>query len=188
LTLLSEHPYCYEELLEEERMLRRYIPFSGPGLLLFTSLTWGFGVLIGTELSRHKSVLWPAMTSVTEGGKLAIYRASGNMFYVNARINGHTVRLMVDTGASYVSISQATADRLGIDYAYKSKVSFITPGGKIEGQVATVNAIELGLVRVEDVPVAVFPELSESLLGMSFLSRLTRYEFRGAQLILEQFD
>ena len=53
---------------------------------------------------------------------------------------------------------------------------------------AKLRRIEIGGLYVDDVDALVLPDkaLSENLLGLSYLSRLKRYEFAGSTLVLEQ--
>ncbi len=50
------------------------------------------------------------------------------------------------------------------------------------------SRIEVGDITVFDVPALVLPDeaLSQNLLGVSFLSRLRRYEYADGRMVLEQ--
>jgi aspartyl protease family protein len=63
-----------------------------------------------------------------------------------------------------------------------------TANGKINAAPATLDRVEAGGITIYDVPALVLPDevLSTSLLGMSFLSRLKRYEVANERLVLEQ--
>lgn len=52
----------------------------------------------------------------------------------------------------------------------------------------TIDRIEIGGIAVYDVPAMVLPDeaLAKNLLGVSFLSRLKRYEYANGRLLLEQ--
>jgi aspartyl protease family protein len=53
---------------------------------------------------------------------------------------------------------------------------------------AKLERIEIGDIIVFDVPALVLPDeaLAQNLLGVSFLSRLRRYEYANGRLVLEQ--
>src|SRR6478752_5513648 len=53
---------------------------------------------------------------------------------------------------------------------------------------ATVDRIQVGGITVYDVPAMVLPDeaLAKNLLGVSFLSRLKRYEYANGRIVLEQ--
>jgi len=64
----------------------------------------------------------------------------------------------------------------------------VTANGKIKAARATIDRIEVGGIAVYDVPAMVLPDeaLAKNLLGVSFLSRLKRYEYANGRLLLEQ--
>ena len=66
--------------------------------------------------------------------------------------------------------------------------SAVTANGKIKAARATIDRIEIGGITVYDVPAMVLPDeaLAKNLLGVSFLSRLKRYEYANGRLVLEQ--
>jgi aspartyl protease family protein len=110
-------------------------------------------------------------------------------YQVEARIDGRFVDFMVDTGASVVVLRESSAAQAGIrpqprDYTAVA----MTANGKIKAARATIERIEVGGITVYDVPAMVLPDeaLSRNLLGVSFLSRLRRYEFANGRLVLEQ--
>ena len=64
----------------------------------------------------------------------------------------------------------------------------VTANGRIKAAPARIDRIEVGGITVYDVPAMVLPDevLSKNLLGVSFLSRLRRYEYANGRLLLEQ--
>ncbi len=105
-------------------------------------------------------------------------RRAGGVFLVRAQINGQIeANLVVDTGATFVMISEALADELGLDYANKRKLKTRTPSGFLESPMVVLGSIyvpnENG-AGVERVPALVAtlpgtpPEIA-GLLGQSFL-------------------
>jgi aspartyl protease family protein len=110
-------------------------------------------------------------------------------FQTDARVDGRRVTFMVDTGASTIALTAETAASLGI---HPSPNEF-TVGVRTANGTARAAPVELGMVEIEDITVhnvaaMVMSEgaLSDNLLGMSFLSRLHRWEFAGGRLELEQ--
>jgi aspartyl protease family protein len=53
---------------------------------------------------------------------------------------------------------------------------------------ARLDMVEVGSLELRDVAALVLPEgaLSDNLLGLSFLSRLRRFEYSDGKLVLEQ--
>jgi aspartyl protease family protein len=123
------------------------------------------------------------------GRRAAIAAAPDGHFYADAIINGRTVPVVVDTGATVVVLTEATANRLGIfppRSAFTERVQ--TANGEVEAALVRLREIRLGNVRVADVEALVLPgeSLALNLLGMSFLGRLAGYEASGGKLILTQ--
>ena len=110
-------------------------------------------------------------------------------FYFNTKMNGASVKVMVDTGATGVAINRSTARRMGIklsnsDFKYKSQ----TANGIAYYASAKIDEIKIGRVVVYDVRAAVLKDssLSETLLGMTFLRKLKKFEVSNGTLILIQ--
>ena len=110
-------------------------------------------------------------------------------FSVDARVDGRRLGFMVDTGASLVTLRESDAAYLGIrpmPVDYRATVS--TANGKIKAAPTKLSRVEIGDITVFDVPALVLPDeaLSQNLLGVSFLSRLRRYEYADGRMLLEQ--
>lgn len=110
-------------------------------------------------------------------------------FHAEARVNGRRLDVMVDTGASRVVLRESDAAEAGIrpmPADYTATVS--TANGSVKAAPAKIDRIEIGDITVFDVPALVLPDdvLSQNLLGVSFLSRLRRYEVANGQMVLEQ--
>ncbi len=110
-------------------------------------------------------------------------------FQTDARVNGQHMGFMIDTGASLVVLRASAAAEAGIrpiPADYTAIVS--TANGTIKAAPAKLDRIEVGDITVFDVPALVLPDkvLSQNLLGVSFLSRLKRYEVANGKMVLEQ--
>lgn len=121
------------------------------------------------------------------GGTITINRGLGGHFEVPAVADGTTVRMLVDTGASSVVLTAQDAERLGYalnDLDFDRPVS--TANGMSFVAPITIESLMVGDIEVTNVRAAIArPDaLDSSLLGLTFLDRLTAYEFRGGQLIL----
>ncbi|MBI2540566.1 MAG: TIGR02281 family clan AA aspartic protease, partial [Deltaproteobacteria bacterium] len=104
------------------------------------------------------------------------FQKRGTVVVVPATINEKaTARFVVDTGASYTMISQATAKELEIDLEKKHpSIPFQTANGTIQAPLVSLSSIDVGGLEVKDLTAAVhdvFPDPSISgLLGLNFLS------------------
>jgi aspartyl protease family protein len=125
----------------------------------------------------------------TSGRSLMLESDRQGHFQVEARVEGRFVDFVVDTGASLVVLRESSAALAGIrpqprDYT----ATAVTANGRIKAAPAKIDRIEVGGITVYDVPAMILPDevLSKNLLGVSFLSRLRRYEYANGRLLLEQ--
>lgn len=108
-------------------------------------------------------------------------------FLVEASVNGRDIEAMVDTGASTVALNAESARRLGINPARSAFTAPIsTANGIVAAAPVTLAEVKVGGIRVRNVAAVVVPDglLQVNLLGMSFLSRLSKFELSGPELVL----
>ncbi len=110
-------------------------------------------------------------------------------FQTMIEIDGELLPMLVDTGASFVSLSFEDAGRLGLrpmpaDFKYWSS----TANGRVAYAKAELLQVRLGSIAVRDVTAFIGPRgaLSTSLLGMSFLTKLSGFKVDGGRLVLQQ--
>ena len=123
------------------------------------------------------------------GRRTALSANSRGHFLANAVVNGRSIDVIVDTGATTVALSEATARRIGVLVPRSAFTRPITTAnGVVNVASVTLDEVRLGGVSVRGVEAVVVPgdALSVSLLGMSFLKRLSRFELAGGQLVLTQ--
>ena len=125
-------------------------------------------------------------TSTTEDSHAtAIPKGQDGHFWANATVNSHAVHFLVDTGATVVVLTEADAQRLGFDKSnltYDRKV--ITAMGPTQAAQVTLSSVEVGESTVHNVEALIIPQGGTSLLGMSYLGRLSRMEATPSSLIL----
>jgi aspartyl protease family protein len=96
----------------------------------------------------------------------------GGHFTSAGSINGRPVQFMVDTGATLVAISQAEADRIGLDYRSAQRGLTQTANGAVPVHRLSLGMVRVGEVEVANVDAVVMPAtMPYVLLGNSFLSR-----------------
>ena len=113
--------------------------------------------------------------SASSGSQKVTLTADGQGHFITlGRINGVTVRMIVDTGASFVSISGTEAKRLGIDYTTGQKAFTSTANGVVPSYRVKLDEVRVGDVTLNNVDgmVQVGDSLPIVLLGMSFLNRM----------------
>ncbi len=121
----------------------------------------------------------------SDGKQSVTLQADGQGHYmVNGQINGGSVRMLLDTGATLIALPASEAVRLGIDYkkgapGYVNTANGVAPAFKVKLNTVRVGDIELNqvdaLVQEQGLPII--------LLGMSFLNR-TEMRRDGAHMVL----
>ena len=121
------------------------------------------GQYVGDGASRAKG-----------GGSGSVTLAADSMghFVASGQINGTSVRMLVDTGATLVSIPGSEAQRIGLDYHNGSVLRVSTANGNSVGYRVKLDRIRIGELEVFQVDAIVQESgLSYILLGNSFLNR-----------------
>jgi aspartyl protease family protein len=141
----------------------------------------------------------PAMMTATPAAPAALATANSRSvivspnaqghFEVDGRIDGRRLTFMVDTGASVIALTANDAETLGIHPAESDFTVLVrTANGTVNAAPVQLSMVEIEDLSLHDVAALVLPDgaLSENLLGLSFLSRLRRFEYAGGKLVLEQ--
>lgn len=127
-----------------------------------------------------------ASGAIVAGQGGAVMKASDGHFWAEGEVNGARVRFLVDTGATAVALTPADAERLGIDLQrlhYGSSV--VTAGGKARAASVKLAAVTVAGAKLEDVDALVIEKgLDASLLGMSYLGRLSSFQATRQALFL----
>jgi aspartyl protease family protein len=118
----------------------------------------------------------------------ALKSGQNGHYFVTAEINGRSTKVLVDTGASAVALSYEDAQNIGL---HPNNLDFNIPvstaNGVAKAASVTLDKIEIDGVRVSDVQGMVMPEgaMNGSLLGMSFLSKLSSFRVEEGVLYLK---
>ncbi|MDF2766218.1 MAG: hypothetical protein K0S81_3212 [Rhodospirillales bacterium] len=174
------------------------------GSVLRSMLVWvvlGLVLVTGYSFKDELEPLWqrvagnlvPAQPVSLGPGVTALRAANDGHFHVVAEVTvggipGQRVRFMVDTGASDVALTREDAERLGIDVErLRFNIPYSTANGTSFGAHVRLDRVRIGDVVVDNVAGSVVSgRLDQSLLGMSFLRRLSGFEFRGNEMVLRQ--
>src|SRR6266852_768614 len=160
-----------------------------------------FMVGLGTIMAQMADKMTPAQASTSArkaaaaeipapgGRSLSIPRDSRGHFQTEGRIDGQRIGFMVDTGASVIALTETSAARFGLRPSrgdYNATVT--TANGTIKAARTRLAMVDIGGLVVRDVDAMVLPDeaLSENLLGLSFLSKLKRFEYANGKMVLEQ--
>lgn len=128
----------------------------------------------------------PAVSSPATGAAGQVLRAADGHYWAEAEIDGRAVRVMVDTGASVVVLTPADAARLGLKLTPADfSGTVITASGPVRAAPVRLEAVAVAGARVAAVEALVVEQgLPHSLLGMSYLGRLSSFSATPAGLTL----
>lgn len=141
-----------------------------------------------TSLRDFGGALAPQHNSATIVGEAQFFANRSGDFVIIGFINDVEVSFLVDTGASDVILTTRDAERLGIvpDDMIFSRL-YRTANGTVAGAPVRLSAITVGGVRINNVRASVTDgALHKSLLGMSYLSRLSEFSVKGQVLTFYQ--
>ncbi|WP_051534357.1 retropepsin-like aspartic protease family protein [Deefgea rivuli] len=110
------------------------------------------------------------ISSSGQGSEITLPRARDGHFRVNGSINGEPVILLLDTGASAMTISSALAERL--DLPRGEPFTAQTANGDVEGYQSKLGSLSFGPFEFKNVSVGVVPNLgNEVLMGMNIIQK-----------------
>jgi aspartyl protease family protein len=173
------------------------------GTMLRDAITWlalGLGLV---TLYAYKDDLMPIAARVVgellPGSAMTVEQSSGGLtevrirkrldghFNATVQINGKSVSMIVDTGATSIVLTPKDAKKAGIDTeSLTYRVPVLTANGRAMAARIRLDEVAIGPLdrKKVDALIAQPGALTQSLLGMSFLSRLRSYEFSGDFLTL----
>jgi aspartyl protease family protein len=122
----------------------------------------------------------------TNAGSIRFAKSSNGHFQVEILVDGIPVQFLVDTGATDIILSPGDAIRLGFDTsALRYSKIYNTANGSVHAAPVELGVMTLGPISLRDTRASVnSAKMSKSLLGMSFLNRLSGYEVSGDHLVL----
>jgi aspartyl protease family protein len=135
------------------------------------------------------SAVSPDTRASTDPRTMVVQRDQRGHFRVSGAVEGRQLDFLVDTGASGVVLREREAVRLGLRLSERDfRAPVKTANGSIRAAPVTLKRVEIGWISLANVDALVLPDaaLGENLLGLSFLSRLRRFEFAQNRLVLEQ--
>lgn len=162
-------------------------------MLMWAGVVGGLGTAYlyrddaGPIIDGIKGRLMPSVALSREEGIAQLHRNWDGQFHAEAEVNGVPLQMMIDTGATMVTIPYEEAARIGVDVARLDyTIPVVTASGRSAVAPIHLSSIRIGRVAVFDVEASVAPpgELKSALLGMTFLGRLSEASFRRGVLIL----
>ena len=169
-------------------------------IIIVAGLTLAAGALIANRLDHSTdaarapaqpgSAVASAAAPVSSGRRsISIPRDARGHFQTDGRVDGRRIEFMIDTGASVIALTERDAGRLGIRPVRNDFTAQVhTANGIVKAAPVMLNSVDVGGLVVRDVQALVVPgdALGENLLGLSYLTRLKRFEYAGGRMVLEQ--
>jgi len=123
-------------------------------------------------------------SAITDENTLRIPIADDGHFWIDAKVNGHSLRFMVDSGASVTTVSTQSAKAAGMPIGSETTV-VNTANGPTREIKGWADRLEVGPIERTDFPIDINEHDDTNLLGMNFLSSLSSWRVEGNYLVLQ---
>jgi aspartyl protease family protein len=139
------------------------------------------------KLGQSERLMAGSTAAGSRSQSVALTADGSGHFVTTGQINGRSVRFLVDTGATYISLGAGEAKRLGINYLQGEKGAVSTANGIVPSYKVKLDEVRLGDVTLNNVDGTVLADdsLPIVLLGMSFLNRM-EMKRDGAMMVLRK--
>jgi aspartyl protease family protein len=121
---------------------------------------------------------------VSQGREVRVPMAIDGHFWVKARLNGHDVKFLVDSGATTTTIDRETARAAGIPISDRRDQYVRTGNGIIRVASGRADNLTIGTIARHDVAVEIADNDDLNVLGMNYLSSLSRWGVEGRWLVM----
>ena len=166
-----------EPLAKLITMALAWIAIFGGGFILLT-----FRDNLGWVVQRLKAEA--VGTPVQQGQETRIPMAIDGHFWVNAKINGHDVKFLVDSGATTTTIDRDTAKEAGVQMSPRRDLFVRTGNGIIRVASGRASELTIGTITRRDVALEIADNDDLNVLGMNYLSSLSRWSVEGRWLVM----
>ena len=123
-------------------------------------------------------------TPVSQGREMRVPMAIDGHFWVKAKLNGHDVKFLVDSGATTTTIDRETAQAAGVEISSRRDQYVRTGNGIIRVASGRADNLTIGTITRHDVVVEVADNDDLNVLGMNYLSSLSRWGVEGRWLVM----
>jgi aspartyl protease family protein len=118
------------------------------------------------------------------GQELRVPIGGDGHFWVNARLNGHDVRFLVDSGATTTTVDRDTASLAGVEISSRRDQYVRTGNGVIRVASGRAEELTVGGITRRNVALEIADNDDLNVLGMNYLSSLARWGVEGRWLVL----
>jgi len=123
-------------------------------------------------------------TPVQQGRETRIPMAIDGHFWVDAKVNGRDVKFLVDSGATTTTIDRQTAKAAGIEISSRRDQFVRTGNGVVRVATGSADELAVGGITRNDVALQIADNDDLNVLGMNYLSTLSRWSVEGRWLVL----
>lgn len=123
-------------------------------------------------------------TPLSEGRETRIPMALDGHFWVRATLNGRDVKFLVDSGATMTTIDRDTAKASGVSVSPRADEFVRTGNGIIRVSSGQADELRVGDIVRHGVRLQVAENDDLNVLGMNYLSTLSRWGVEGRWLVL----
>ncbi|HEX6604893.1 MAG TPA: TIGR02281 family clan AA aspartic protease [Sphingomicrobium sp.] len=166
-----------ERVARQATMVLAWVAIFAGGFILLT-----FRDDLGWVMQRLKAEA--VGTPVQQGGETRIPMAIDGHFWVEGRLNDVPVKFLVDSGATMTTIGRQTARDAGVAVSPRRDQFVRTGNGIIRVAGGRADELIVGRIVRRDVGLQVAEEDDLNVLGMNYLSSLSRWGVEGRWLVL----
>ena len=123
-------------------------------------------------------------TPVEQGQETRIPMAIDGHFWVDAKLNGHDVKFLIDSGATTTTIDRNTANAAGVSVSQQKDLYVRTGNGVVRVASGRAEQLNIGGITRHNVALEIADNDDLNVLGMNYLSSLSRWGVEGRWLIL----
>jgi aspartyl protease family protein len=164
--------------------------------MIFFAAVFGFAYAIAAP---HETNSLPSSTTSASrlaearhrgtgaGEAMVLDRDGSGQFHLSADVDGQPVEFLVDTGADIVALTVEEAERLGLEIDPEGFAPVgQTASGVGNGQVVSLDRLEVAGSEFRDVDAVVMEGLGTNLLGQSILRQLGAVTLEGDQMVIHR--
>ncbi len=127
-----------------------------------------------------------ASAPAISGEPMTLRQSEDGHFWVRAEVNGHTVRFLIDSGATFTALSAKAARDAGVEsggFGFRTVIE--TANGAVEAERGEIADLRVGSLAMRNHKVVIADAFGDTnVLGMNFLSELESWRVEGGSMIL----
>jgi aspartyl protease family protein len=131
--------------------------------------------------------IWAAITGndsqEIQGGELRIAMSDDGHFWANGELNGRPARFLIDSGATVTTIGPDTARAAGVQPTGERTI-VDTANGMAQVDRGRAERLQVGPIERQNFSLFIAREDATNVIGMNFLSTLSRWSVEGRTLVL----